>query len=478
MLLKSSGSGHANASAITVTSSAEVAEDYLSQIARLAASLDVRAVGDVARAVANAIIEGKTVFVAGNGGSASTAGHVVCDLMGACLTVGLQQGKVVGLSDNPSVVTALANDIGFDEVFSRQLRLLGAPDDLLLLFSVSGESPNLLRAAQEAQASGLKVAAAVGRANATLLKYVDVAVRLRTNDYGLAEDLQLALNHIIARLLNGGSPRVCDDQERIAMDNQHEIELDGGGVNRVVRVGSTVRRPARAWSPATRALVRHLRASGVDGVPAWHGIDERGRDIFDFLPGEVGNYPLSSHVRGDRALVTAARLLRRVHEASVPLISERLPWQQPPVEPVEVVCHGDFAPYNCVFSNGEAVGLIDFDNARPGPRSWDLAYALYRFAPLTDPANRDGFGDDADHARRARLFLDSYGCTSEQRRSALEMVAPRLSALVTFMRGAAAAGDPDFARHIEEGHADLYVHDIKYVESRDRNWSALITGPS
>jgi D-sedoheptulose 7-phosphate isomerase len=201
----------ANSSAFAVTRSARVAEDYLSQIARLAADVDVREAGELACAVANAITEGKTVFVAGNGGSASTAGHVVCDLIGTCLAAGLPRARAVGLSDSPSVVTALGNDIGFDEVFSRQLRLLGAPGDLLLLFSVSGESPNLLRAAREAQASGLKVAAAVGRADATLLKYADVAVRLRTNDYGLAEDLQLALNHIIARLLNGGSPRVCRD---------------------------------------------------------------------------------------------------------------------------------------------------------------------------------------------------------------------------------------------------------------------------
>jgi D-sedoheptulose 7-phosphate isomerase len=202
-------SDRANSPDVTVTRSAQVAEDYLSQIAQLAADLDAREVGGLASAVVNAFMEGRTVFVAGNGGSASTAGHVVCDLIGICLRAGLPRGRVVGLSDNPSVLTALANDVGFDEVFSRQLRLLGAPDDLLLLFSVSGESPNLLRAAEEARAGGLKVAAAVGRADATLLKHADVALRLHTNDYGLAEDLQLALNHIIARLLNGGTPHLC-----------------------------------------------------------------------------------------------------------------------------------------------------------------------------------------------------------------------------------------------------------------------------
>lgn len=201
--------GGASPSALTIARSAQVAEEYLAQIARLAADLDARAVAELACAVVDAVVDGRTVFVAGNGGSASTAEHVVCDLMGACLWAGLPRGKVVGLSDNPSVLTAFANDIGYDEVFSRQLRLLGAPGDLLLLFTVSGESPNLLRAAEEAQARGLTVAAAVGRADASLLKYVDVPVRLRTGDYGLAEDLQLSLNHIIARLFNGGSPRVC-----------------------------------------------------------------------------------------------------------------------------------------------------------------------------------------------------------------------------------------------------------------------------
>lgn len=122
--------GGARSSAVTAARSAQVAEDYLAQIARLATSLDARAVGELARAIANTVIDGKTVFVAGNGGSASTAAHVVCDMIGTCIQAGLPQVRVVGLSDSASVVTALANDIGFEEVFSRQLQLLGTPGDL------------------------------------------------------------------------------------------------------------------------------------------------------------------------------------------------------------------------------------------------------------------------------------------------------------------------------------------------------------
>jgi D-sedoheptulose 7-phosphate isomerase len=183
-----------------------VAADYLTQIAEMARRIDVTAVGEFAQTVADAILGRRALLVAGNGGSASTAGHVVCDLIGTCVSAGLP-ARIIGLSDNAAAVTALANDIGFEEVFSRQVRLFGRPGDLLLLFSVSGESPNLLNAAQEAQTCGLRVAVAVGRADASLLKYADTAVCLDTTDYGLAEDFHLTLNHIIIRLLNGGMPQ-------------------------------------------------------------------------------------------------------------------------------------------------------------------------------------------------------------------------------------------------------------------------------
>ncbi len=224
-------------------------------------------------------------------------------------------------------------------------------------------------------------------------------------------------------------------------------------------------------SPAT-ACGRYLRCAGL--ALGWHGVDEQGRDTFDYLSGEVGHYPLSEQVRSDRALISAARLLRSLHDASVPLTEMSLPWQFPAIEPVEVVCHGDFAPYNCVFEDGMTAGAIDFDGARPAPRRWDLAYALYRFAPLTGPANRDRFGDSTEQARRARLFLDSYGCALHERADVLRTVGPRLLSLVEWMRSAAAAGDVNVARHIECGHADLYLSDIDYTDSQLSQWVEIL----
>lgn len=260
------------------------------------------------------------------------------------------------------------------------------------------------------------------------------------------------------------------------LDTGEEV-LDGGGLNVVTRVGRTVRRPVRPWTSTVHALLRYLEAEACEGVPAVHGIDEQGREILDFVAGTVGNYPLTEEVRSQSALVSSARLLRRFHDTSATGI-RRLPngWQLPPLEPVEVVCHSDFAPYNCVFREGVAVAMIDFDLARPGPRAWDLAYALYRFAPLTRPGNGDGFGDISGQAERARQFLDAYGATRQQRAQTVETVVPRLHALVDFMRSAADAGDENFARHIGEGHLDLYVADIAYIEAQRSTLDAVIVG--
>lgn len=129
--------------------------------------------------------------------------------------------------------------------------------------------------------------------------------------------------------------------------------------------------------------------------------------------------------------------------------------------PAEVVCHGDFAPCNCVFDDEEALALIDFDAAHTGPRLADIAYAVYRFAPLTAPANHDGFGSREQQAERLRLFCDSYGLTD--RTGLIAAVIDRLRDLVAFMRAEAAAGHSGFAAHIAAGHDELYLRDLAYL---------------
>lgn len=259
-----------------------------------------------------------------------------------------------------------------------------------------------------------------------------------------------------------------------------EEVLFGGGTTVVVRVGETVRRPARRWTPNVARLLESLRAEGVDGVPRWLGLDDQGRETLDYLPGEVGHDPLSEKVRSEQALLTAAQWLRAFHDATPPLLVALTDgWQFDSLDPVEVICHGDFAPYNCVFADDGAVtGVIDFDCARPGPRSWDLAYAIYRFGPLTSAWIADDFDDPSLQGGRAARFLAGYGCSAEAAREALAMVPLRLRALVAFMHEAAAGGDRRFAEHLQRGDADLYLKDARYAETNMARWLEQAAGSS
>lgn len=254
--------------------------------------------------------------------------------------------------------------------------------------------------------------------------------------------------------------------------------LAGGGTTQVARVGQTVRRPHQPWSPRVHQLFSHLAAAGFTGAPRTLGTDEEGRDVFSYLPGEVGHYPWSPAVASESALLSAARLLRAYHDATADVAGRwRDGWRWEAREPVEVLCHNDFAPYNCVFDEDRTVGIIDFDTAGPGPRSWDLAYALYRFAPLSVEDDGSGVAGTPElQAARARAFLDAYGCTEAQRAAAIRDVVPRLRTLTDFMQASAEAGDDAFARHIAEGHLEHYFRDIAYITEHAPLWNRLVVG--
>ncbi len=252
-----------------------------------------------------------------------------------------------------------------------------------------------------------------------------------------------------------------------------EEKLTGGNMSVVARVGETVRRESGFWTKRSQSLLAHLRAVGIQEAPIPLGFDEQGREILSFIPGQVGHDPLPESLRSDEILISAAMLFRRLHDATVDIAPLWLSgWQGPVREPVEVICHGDFAPYNCVFQQGKLVGVIDFDHAHPGPRSWDLAYALYRFVPLMASDNPDCYGTLAGQLRRARLFCEAYGLS--ERAEIASTVRARVAYMAACLRDGAVEGDERMLVNIAAGHLAIYDADTLYLASMESELSRAL----
>ena len=143
-----------------------------------------------------------------------------------------------------------------------------------------------------------------------------------------------------------------------------------GGVNRVFRVGGTVVRPMGSYSRAVHHVLAHLERVGFVGVPRLIATDiGLQTETVSFLEGEVADYPLPPTFTSDEAIRSAAVFLRRLHDALATFdIPRGVEWWLPPVEPADIVVHGDFAPYNCVVVDGRVTGVFDFDTAHPAHR--------------------------------------------------------------------------------------------------------------
>lgn len=142
-------------------------------------------------------LEDRQVFIAGNGGSASNASHFATDLgKGSSDKLG-KRFRVLSLTDNISWITALGNDYAYEEVFSRQLANYGRSGDLLLVVSVSGNSPNLVKAVEWANAHGMETAALVGAKRGCLADLAHQVLVVEDTHYGRTEDVQMHVLHML-----------------------------------------------------------------------------------------------------------------------------------------------------------------------------------------------------------------------------------------------------------------------------------------
>ena len=159
--------------------------------------LDLAAVTRLAEYVAECQDQGRQIFVLGNGGSAATASHWATDLCKTAEVKGKAPIKCVSLTDNVSYITAIGNDLSFDDIFSRQLENLVEAGDLVILISGSGNSRNLLKAAELARSRGAKTAALLGFDGGRLKDVVSLSVLVDSDQYGVIEDLHMGIGHIL-----------------------------------------------------------------------------------------------------------------------------------------------------------------------------------------------------------------------------------------------------------------------------------------
>jgi Ser/Thr protein kinase RdoA (MazF antagonist) len=197
----------------------------------------------------------------------------------------------------------------------------------------------------------------------------------------------------------------------------------------------------------------HLRDAGFDGVPRPHGLDDRGREILDFVEGDIALPPFPDWAWADDALISVARLTRRFHDAAASFVAPaaaRWGFDAPVGWGGRFVGHNDLCRENIVFRDGEAVAILDFDFAGPADQMFDVAEAAYYWMPFWAPEDIDR---PVDQVSRLRLFADAYELPRADRRRLVDGLAAYTAWGERMVTGRVAAGEPGFVEMAEGGWA-------------------------
>ena len=176
---------------------------YNERLAEVMAGLDANAIACVADALDAARENRKAIYIIGNGGSAATAAHMVNDFVAGSYVEGKPAFRAFSLSDNVSTVTALSNDCGYEQIFEHHLKVHMEPGDVVLALSVSGNSPNIVRALEYARKHGAVTIGLCGFSGGKMAGLCDIVVHAKTtpDEYGPVEDVFSILGHIISGYL-------------------------------------------------------------------------------------------------------------------------------------------------------------------------------------------------------------------------------------------------------------------------------------
>ncbi|HEX5511165.1 MAG TPA: phosphotransferase [Actinomycetales bacterium] len=268
-----------------------------------------------------------------------------------------------------------------------------------------------------------------------------------------------------------------------------EIDLPRGDVTEgVVRIGPTVRRPRQATSAAVAAYLLHLEEAGFDGAPRFLGTDEQGRDVLDFIDGEVAGETPETWALDDALLPELGALVARLHAASrgftppdeVTFLRDLMP--DPPdlvglVDPPTLISHNDVTFQNVVVRVGKPVALIDFDLAGPTTELRDVANTCMHWAPIRHPGDVEPELAHLDPFLRSRLIADGYGLAVEDRQRMADVLIRAARVGWYRMKANAERLGGGWARMWDEGVGDKIRRRGAWLEeNQDRLTAALLAG--
>ncbi len=173
-------------------------EQYKAELVRAIESIPMEKVEQAIAWLREARRSGAAVFVCGNGGSASTASHFVCDMVKGASYQREQRFRIMALTDQLATITAYANDVGYNCVFGEQLRNFAKPGDVVIAISGSGNSPNVLEAIEYANSTGCRTIGMTGRDGGKLGKMAQLEIRVASPHMGRIEDGHMIVCHMIA----------------------------------------------------------------------------------------------------------------------------------------------------------------------------------------------------------------------------------------------------------------------------------------
>ena len=255
--------------------------------------------------------------------------------------------------------------------------------------------------------------------------------------------------------------------------NEHELPLEGGNLNAgVVRVGDTVRRSAGPWTPVVHDLLAYL-ADHSYPAPRPLGIDEEGREILTFIPGNCVHPNNLAFLDTDAAMRRVGKLIAEYHRAQAGFGSPvDAPWRsegRDPTGSTEIIAHNDLAPWNLIVGPTTWV-FIDWDLAAPGRRMWDLAWALHSFVGLWP----DSTLTHSDTVGRIAAFCDGAEVDITDRPHLLDVVVERTRHHAEMLRSRAHDGDALYQRMVAEGHAATWEQGSDHVAANVDGWAKAL----